>query len=797
MTLTPEEIQAQNRKFTLTRESLKPLPEPHLTGMKLEGNIVLGDFVFNTIDSYGVTWVVTDIDGWFRHPNAEVNDIPRGFGDGSYDVQGRYTARSFTLSGSILTPDPSLLEEARDRLTSATNLVYRGAWLKTGTNPTRSSFVRLVGSVEIETVSARGRTNFSIPLRASDPIKYGWNDANPDGYFIEEFEAKNVSIEGSGSLSLENIGNYPVPVLFELSGPFIGPGTIFNKTTEQLIVVTGSLEGASSAIIENKQLSFDEQIFTDIATITTRSAHNILAGSQINISGVDNIFDGNYIVRSVPTNTTLTYEKIPTNSDIYSVTHKALQPGTATLDVSVNHDLSVGDVINVYDVDSLFNGQYTVTSVPTERKVSYSKTRTPPVQITGAVLVSNTATLNTSVPHQFIIGDDVIVENVTNYNGTFKIVSIPSSSQFSYSLTRTNARSITEIQMGEIAPFIGRISIRATTDQPHGFVLGERVSISNIDLTYDGTYTISEIPSTTTFIVEKDRSTVRTVSNASRFSNTVAITTSSEHGIIVGEKIQVINVGNSISDLSVNGTYTTNGAPGGSTITYQNSGTNIPSTNVFSGKIQPKSRRVSSRSLQGNIVSITTRNPHGAFVGETVVVSGMDQGVFNGTYIITSVTTDNTFTYNKTSANVNSLDIFESTPNAFIELTGSIPSKSVTGSVTVSGSLPFTSVFGSAKVGSIVDRTQSPGFIVKKNEIQFTPGVIGGVVTKDADILEIETKDREVAFNGETLGARGRIDILADFIQLAPGNNILEFEDSGAPESTSLIRVYYRPGWLS
>jgi hypothetical protein len=175
----------------------------------------------------------------------------------------------------------------------------------------------------------------------------------------------------------------------------------------------------------------------------------------------------------------------------------------------------------------------------------------------------------------------------------------------------------------------------------------------------------------------------------------------------------------------------------------------------------------------------------------------MDQGVFNGTYVITSVTTDNTFTYNKTSANVNSLDIFESTPGAFVELTGSISSKNVTGSATVSGSLPFTSVFGEARVGSIVDRTQSPGFVVKKNEIQFTPGVVGGVVTKDADILEIETKDREVAFNGETLGARGRIDILADFIQLAPGNNILEFEDSGAPESTSIIRVYYRPGWLS
>ena len=44
---TPEELDFE---FTTTRDSLKPLPFPHLTGMKLAGDIVLGDFKFNTID---------------------------------------------------------------------------------------------------------------------------------------------------------------------------------------------------------------------------------------------------------------------------------------------------------------------------------------------------------------------------------------------------------------------------------------------------------------------------------------------------------------------------------------------------------------------------------------------------------------------------------------------------------------------------------------------------------------------------------------------------------------------------
>ena len=65
-----------------------------------------------------------------------------------------------------------------------------------------------------------------------------------------------------------------------------------------------------------------------------------------------------------------------------------------------------------------------------------------------------------------------------------------------------------------------------------------------------------------------------------------------------------------------------------------------------------------------------------------------------------------------------------------------------------------------------------------------------------ADILEIDTKNREVAFNGEVEGARGRIDVLADFIELVPGQNQLEFTDEGNLDSGASLRVYYRSGWL-
>lgn len=171
--------QAEEDKSVNT--GLTPLPAPTVGGMQLEADIILGDLVLNTIDENNIVWVCTDIDGWWGQSTPEIPDIPRGVEDGSYDVTGRYQARVMTLSGTFLLPDPSLLGKARDILVTATNLVRKGAWLRTNENPTRAAFVRLSGKPQIKTVNARGRTDFAITLKAADPIRYEWNDQDPDG----------------------------------------------------------------------------------------------------------------------------------------------------------------------------------------------------------------------------------------------------------------------------------------------------------------------------------------------------------------------------------------------------------------------------------------------------------------------------------------------------------------------------------------------------------------------------------------------------------------------------------------
>lgn len=234
MTIDPAyqswENQAVNRGLT-------PRPFQHISGLELNADISLGDLILNVIEDNGVVWVVTDIDGWWVHPDPDVPDYPRGNADGSYDVRGRWKARELTLSGVFLTPDPDLVPYARERLIQATSLVYRGEWLKVYEDIPKAAFVRLSGRPNIQTVNARGRTEFSIGLRAPDPIKYSWSDEDPSGFDIVTIPCANAATSESGTRTVVNAGNTAVACYMEITGPTIGQSTITNTTTGDTLLI--------------------------------------------------------------------------------------------------------------------------------------------------------------------------------------------------------------------------------------------------------------------------------------------------------------------------------------------------------------------------------------------------------------------------------------------------------------------------------------------------------------------------------------------------------------------------------
>jgi hypothetical protein len=203
------------------------------------------------------------------------------------------------------------------------------------------SYVRLSGRPEITTVNSRGRTEFSIGLRAADPLKYEWYEGHELGYRSVTILGANSGVVGQNGIGqVNNTGNAYAPVILEVTGPVTGTATIQNNTTLESITIIESLRGVITRTVSNKALT------SDIATLTTSAAHGLLAGDEIVVSGVDSTFNGTYTVLSVPTTVTLTYSK--TNTNVAS----AAASGTVTFGPDIleidtrDHEVALnGDVV--------------------------------------------------------------------------------------------------------------------------------------------------------------------------------------------------------------------------------------------------------------------------------------------------------------------------------------------------------------------------------------------------------------------------------------------------------------------
>jgi hypothetical protein len=253
-------------------------------------------------------WVVSDIEGWWNIPEPSIPNIERGFGDGSFDITGRNLARNITINGSVLitestrTSISSASASVRQQLLNTFNLVRRGTWLVVDEDDyKRACFIRLSGQPNISTINSRGRIDFSIGLKAADPVKYEWIDITSsnlpsgqapvaNGYNVKvigEFGFRNSSTEMydkygntdyntattenfreydgygkvdrtantyeeyrdynlttsqtgvSGSTTVVNYGTANVYCYFRVIGPLYGPAEINNTSTGQTISILG------------------------------------------------------------------------------------------------------------------------------------------------------------------------------------------------------------------------------------------------------------------------------------------------------------------------------------------------------------------------------------------------------------------------------------------------------------------------------------------------------------------------------------------------------------------------------
>ena len=376
------ETLTQGQETAAVNDGLRPVPTPHLTGMELNGDIMLNDLLLNTVDYNKCVWVCTGIDGWWGVPDPEVPELTRGLDDGSYDVRGRWTARDMTLTGTILVPSRDYAEVARQRLIEAISLVHSGGWLFVGENPTKAAYVRLSGRPEIENVNARGRMNFSVGLRAANPVKFSWNWNDQNGY-----ESANVT--AGGSTSYTNDGNIDVPTVLSLEGPLTAPITIANGSSQSLKIVK-SLRAAGNV----KTVTNAVQSGTSV-TLTVGASHGFVQGDVINVNdvttvGYTDLNNDNAVTLTSVDSTTISYTSgtsrtltsAACNGNVIRDHAKAIANATqstttVTLTLASGHSFLAGDVVSVSGVSTVgYTGlnsddSVTITAV-TSTTISYT-----------------------------------------------------------------------------------------------------------------------------------------------------------------------------------------------------------------------------------------------------------------------------------------------------------------------------------------------------------------------------------------------------------------------------------------
>lgn len=260
----------------------------------------------------------------------------------------------------------------------------------------------------------------------------------------------------------------------------------------------------------------------------------------------------------------------------------------------------------------------------------------------GAVRALNVVTITTTAVHGYVAGQTVTIAGVADasFNGTFVIVATPTTTTFTYAQVAGGATSgngtSTIFKANISAPAVGAVRaanvVTITTTGNHGFVVGQSVVIAGVtDATYNGTFVIVATPTVTTFTYAQFGPNSTSGNGSASAGDRVTVTSPTPPGwtqaaaLLAPYKLTGYNVYE--ADVATGAAAPADGA-------YKLS-------NVWA--IESAANSGAVRAV--NVVTITTKTPHGVVAGQKVTLSGITDATFNGTFAVVATPALNTFTY--------------------------------------------------------------------------------------------------------------------------------------------------------
>lgn len=382
----------------------------------------------------------------------------------------------------------------------------------------------------------------------------------------------------------------------------------------------------------------------------------------------------------------------------YTTTNKVLSNNVATLSTGQTaHQFEVGDTVVVADVDTL-------TTYSTFFPIVRKRETIPLVTNYDANIVlvardgSNVATVTVDIAHGYQVGESVTITGAdSGYNGTFTIASVTSNA---FTFANTGLPDFANVSAGttRVSRTTNFDYVTLTTSEPHDFVAGETVVVSNVASVMNGSFPIYDVPSPTTFrYIQTGPTQTPTSSGGSvQVTRTVAPTFNGTHVITATPTTKSFSFAKTAADVTSSGTtktfinYVTSWSitNGVATIVLTNPPTenigdacviqdvdplindtlnvtakssvvpyslsfevpqdDVPSTTL----VTTTTKTVTSRNRTANVSTLTLSTNHDYIIGQQIVVAGVSAS-FNGTFIVTAIPAANKVSYAQTATTIN------------------------------------------------------------------------------------------------------------------------------------------------